>query len=155
MPRERAESAASRRISSPFHPIPAMKTIPVVMLLVCLARGVWAEDSRPVPMPRLKLDPVSHQAVREMAKVATPAPAGSATGRDGGAAMITMDQYVVREKGGGPKAAPKQEMFEGDFTWRTGGKIAGNKRYEIGFWPMVEYRASDTRLNVDFLHIKF
>lgn len=147
-----------------------MKQFFVVPVLVCAASGFAAEATRTVPLPRLKLDPVTRAAVAEQAaKVAEAAKEtnGAKVAREaveeGDASPILMGKYVVREHGTGAREAPKQEIFEGRFSPIKGGRILGGKRYELGFWPSLEFtkvagtamREGGPRLNVDLLRVKW
>lgn len=151
-----------------------MRQFSVVVALVCSASGLAAEATRTVPLPRLKLDPVTRAAVAEQAakvaeveiaaaKAASVAKGGNGATGEGEESPILLGKYVVRERGKGAKEAPKQETFEGRFTPLKGGRILGRKRYDFGFWPSLEFtkvagtamREGGPRLNVDLLRVRW
>ena len=157
--------AQSDNTALPNYP---MKIWPVVVGISFSANLVVAEVAHSTPQPRLKLDPVTRAAVAEDAAKAVDAAAqkaraGNAAREPGDASPILLGKYVVRERGTGAREAPKQEMFEGRFSPLKGGRILGGKRYDLGFWPALEFtkvagtamREGGPRLNVDLLRVKW
>lgn len=142
-----------------------MKIWSVMVGIWFSANLVLAEVARITPQPRLKLDPVTRAAVAEQAAKVADAAALAAKGATvaGDASPILLGKYVVREHGTGAREAPKQETFEGRFSPLKGGRILRGKRYDLGFWPSLEFtkvagtamREGGPRLNVDLLRVKW
>ena len=117
--------------------------------------AVAADDARPTPKPRVRLDPVTQTAVA----------ATEAAGKSP-ASVTVMDKVVV--KGSSiPMERPKERPYNGDFSMQQGGRVvnggSGPARWEFGVWPSIDLALTDSgfrprpepRLNVDFVRIKF
>src|SRR5688572_17115417 len=114
-----------------------------------------ADDARPPPKPRLRLDPVTRNAVA--ATEVEPKPQAQVT---------VMDKVVVTGRSI-PMERPKEQPYDGRFSAQQGGRVlnGGSKavRWELGVWPSIDLTLTDSgmrqrgepRLNVDFIKIKF
>ena len=114
-----------------------------------------ADDARPPPKPRLRLDPVTRTAVA--ATEVEPKPQAQVT---------VMDKVVVKGRSI-PMERPKEQPYDGRFSAQQGGRVlnGGNEavRWELGVWPSIDLMFTDSglrpraepRLNVDMVRIKF
>ncbi len=122
-----------------------MKIPAALMVFVCLGNVMPAEEGPPAPRPRPRLDPATATAVAQQAiKVAATAAQAAKTATETEESLpILMRKFVVREHGTGAREAPKPEPFEGRFTPWKGGRLKSGKlggaRYEMGFWPSLEF----------------
>jgi hypothetical protein len=135
-----------------------MKLPFAALVATVFAISATAQEMRPTPLPRLKLDPVSREVVVTDAPKAEPATATAAT-------PVVMEKYVVRGFGGVPRQTPRQEEVTGSFSLLKGGKITdgklGGARYEVGLWPMLEFtkagssspREDGPRLRLDLFRL--
>lgn len=112
-----------------------------------------ADDARPTPQPRLRLDPATRTAVAEAEKKS---PAG----------VTVMEKMVVKGTSV-PMERPKEQPYNGEFSAQQGGRVlnggSGPARWELGVWPSIDLMFTDSgfrpraepRLNADLVRIKF
>jgi hypothetical protein len=114
-----------------------------------------ADDARPPPKPRVRLDPVTRTAVTATEVEAKPQ-----------AQVTVMDKVVVKGRSI-PMERPKEEPYDGRFSAQQGGRVlnggSGPVRWDFGVWPSIDLMLTDSgarpraepRLNVDLVRVKF
>jgi len=125
------------------------------VIVVFGAYAAAADDARPTPKPRLRLDPVTQTAVA--ATEVEPKPSGQVT---------VMDKVVIKGRSI-PMERPKEQPYHGQFSALQGGRAlkGGSEavRWDVGVWPSIDLKFTDSgsrpraepRLNVDMVRIKF
>ena len=131
----------------------AYLTLALIVFSAC--NVVAADDARPTPKPRVRLDPVTRTAV-----AATEAEGKSQT------QAVVMDKVVVKGHAL-PMERPKELPYDGEFSAHQGGRVlnggSDSVRWEAGVWPSIHLMFTDSgfrpraepRLNVELVRIKF
>jgi hypothetical protein len=139
-----------------------MRTSSYIIFLALFSSAAVAEEkpqTKVMPQPRVRLDPVSRAAViipKSEAKTET----------TGGA--IVMDKVIVKEQGSVPNEPSHPEEYKGSLSASDGGYVLRGSldkaRWEIGVWSWVpwtdvmwedlkKFPKPKTRIDVDVVRI--
>jgi hypothetical protein len=127
-----------------------MKKSWVLLLMVLVGSPMAGAEtsSRPVPQPRVRLDPNSY---------ATIPPAKTAGTKESPGSVVAMSPMVVRSTviaADGPQ--PKKQR-DGFFSLSEGGRMFGKEksgvRFEVGVWPYQNILWRNDKFKSDLNHV--
>ncbi|MCX6953880.1 MAG: hypothetical protein NTV51_17155 [Verrucomicrobia bacterium] len=125
-----------------------MKPLALALVWSCLAGVAVGEPAGAVPLARVRLDPVSRQAVADPGPGAVRAASPSAAN-----GVVLMDRYVVKEKTAVPLERPEPTEATGTFTLMGGGRFYGKDlgpaRIEVGLWKNVDILVKDDKFKAE------
>lgn len=122
----------------------------VLILMVLVGSPmVGAEaSSRPVPQPRVRLDPNSHAAIPPTKTSGTRALPGS---------VVAMSPMIVRSTVIAVDGPQPQKQPDGFFSLSEGGRMFGKEkgavRFEVGVWPYQNILWKNDRFKSDLNHV--